>query len=249
MQTTPRRRSQSLAQEVSAFLADQIRQGAISPGSKLPTEFEIMSSQGVSRTVVREAISSLQAAGLVETRHGIGTFVLNKPRRLGIQLDASTITTMRDLMALLELRISLETEAAGLAAVRRSEEQLQALREALDALQASLKSGENAIGADFHFHLQIASATGNHYFIDIMTHLGEQVIPRSRLNTAQIEGDDRSIYLDRVQREHEAIYEAIANRDTEAARAAMRYHLTNSRERLRKAHEAAQTLANAKAAV
>lgn len=249
MQTTPRRRSQSLAQEVSAFLADEIRKGALAPGAKLPTEFEIMSSQGVSRTVVREAISSLQAAGLVETRHGIGTFVLNKPRRMGIQLDASTITTMRDLLALLELRISLETEAAGLAAVRRSDAQLQALREALDTLQSSLKSGENAIGADFNFHLQIAGATGNHYFIDIMTHLGEQVIPRSRLNTAQIEDDDRSIYLDRVQREHEAIYEAIANRDTEAARAAMRYHLTNSRERLRKAHEAAQTLAASKAVV
>jgi DNA-binding FadR family transcriptional regulator len=247
MQTTPRRRTQSLAQEVSAFLADQIRKGELPPGSKLPTEFEIMSAQGVSRTVVREALSSLQAAGLVETRHGIGTFVLTKPKRLGIQLDAGTITTMRDLLALLELRISLETEAAGLAAVRRSDEQLRALREALNVLEASLRSGENAIGADFNFHLQIASATGNHYFIDIMSHLGEQVIPRSRLNTPQIEDDDRSIYLDRVQREHEAIYEAIERRDSEAARAAMRYHLTNSRERLRKAHEAAESLAQVKA--
>jgi DNA-binding FadR family transcriptional regulator len=242
-------RAQSLTGRVADYLVAEIGNGALPPGSKLPTEHEIMSSQGVSRTVVREAISSLQAAGLVETRHGIGTFVLNKPKRLGIQLDASTITTMRDLMALLELRISLETEAAGLTAVRRSDEQLRALREALDALQASLKSGENAIGADFHFHLQIASATGNHYFIDIMTHLGEQVIPRSRLNTAQIEDDERLIYLDRVQHEHETIYEAIANRDTGAARAAMRYHLTNSRERLRKAQEVAQTLAEVNADV
>jgi DNA-binding FadR family transcriptional regulator len=248
MQSTPRRRSQSLAQEVAGFLTEQIRGGTLAPGSKLPTEYEIMSSQGVSRTVVREAISSLQAAGLVETRHGIGTFVLNSPRKSGMQLDPGTITTVRDLLALLELRISLETEAAGLAAVRSSEQQLQQLRQALDVLQASLESGENAIGADFRFHLQIAIATGNHYFIDIMTHLGENVIPRSRLNTAQIADDERSIYLDRVQREHEAIYEAIARRDTEAARAAMRYHLTNSRERLRKASEAADAPAGREAA-
>jgi DNA-binding FadR family transcriptional regulator len=239
-QGPPLRRAKSLAREVAAALTEMIRNGTLQRGAKLPTESALMIAQGVSRTVIREAISSMQAAGLVETRHGIGTFVLETPARAEIPIDLKTISTMRDLLALLELRISLETESAGLAAARRSEEQLQDIRRALDAFWESLQSGEDAIGADFRFHLQIANATGNHYFIEIMSHLGERVIPRSRLNTAEIAHAERAKYLDRVQREHEDIFDAIARRDSEAARAAMRNHLTNSRERLRRAHEVAE---------
>ena len=92
---------------------------------------------------------------------------------------------------------------------------------------------------DFRFHLQIAQATGNPYFADIMSHLGTTIIPRTRI-TAIRNHDRRGEYLSRVNREHEEIYAAIARRDPESARAAMRIHLTNSRERLRIAQEAAK---------
>ena len=78
-QPRARRKHRSLAQELVAELSQQIRDGVIKRGDKLPTESAIMQAQGVSRTVVREAISRLQASGLVETRHGIGTFVLDTP--------------------------------------------------------------------------------------------------------------------------------------------------------------------------
>ncbi|ASU39564.1 GntR family transcriptional regulator [Herbaspirillum sp. meg3] len=244
----PRKKTQSLSQEVVGAISEMISSGAIKPGEKLPTESEIMLTQGVSRTVVREAISRLQAAGLVETRHGIGTFVLEAQKAGNINIDPATITTMKDLLALLELRISLETETAGLAAARRTDEQLLEIRQALDAFHENLKKGNDTVGPDFRFHFQIATATGNRYFIEILSHLGAGVIPRKRLNTAELARDPQASYLDRVQREHEDIYEAIARRDTEAARAAMRNHLTNSRERLRRAQEAAESAADAQKA-
>ncbi|BAN46355.1 FadR/GntR family transcriptional regulator [Metapseudomonas resinovorans] len=238
-QQRPRRKHRSLAQELVSELSQQIQDGVIKRGEKLPTESAIMEAQGVSRTVVREAISRLQAAGLVETRHGIGTFVLDTPSPMGFRIDPATIVTMRDVIAILELRISLEVESAGLAAQRRTPEQLVAIREALDVFM-NAAHGTNAVASDFQFHLQIALATSNRYFTDIMTHLGTSIIPRTRLNSARIAHADQEQYMARLAREHEEIYEAIARQDAEAARAAMRLHLTNSRERLRQAHEEAE---------
>ena len=238
-QPRARRKHRSLAQELVAELSQRIRDGRIKPGDKLPTESAIMEEQGVSRTVVREALSRLQAAGLVETRHGIGTFVLEVPGPGGFRLDPATIVTLREVLALLELRISLEVETAGLAAQRRTEAQLTAMREALDAIKASAANAE-AVASDFQFHLRIAEATGNRYFTDIMSHLGTSIIPRTRVNSASLARADQAQYTARLEREHEQIYEAIARQDPEAARAAMRLHLTNSRERLRQAHAAAE---------
>jgi DNA-binding FadR family transcriptional regulator len=162
----PRRRSVSLAQEVMGDLMGRIRSGQYKPGEKLPTEPEVMAEQGVSRTVVREAISRLQAAGLVETRHGVGTFVLPATSQPPHPLDFSTVVTIRDVLAMLELRISLETEAAGLAAVRRTDEQLQRMRDAVQAFEEGVGRGETSVEADYQFHLQIALATHNKYFDD-----------------------------------------------------------------------------------
>jgi len=107
-------------------------------------------------------------------------------------------------------------------------------------LNESAAHAGDAVASDFQFHLQIALSTGNRYFTDIMTHLGTSIIPRTRLNSARLAQDDQQHYMKRLSREHEEIYEAIARQDSDAARAAMRLHLTNSRERLRHAHEAAE---------
>ncbi len=233
----PPKRHRNLAQAVVADLSEKIRGGTMNPGDKLPTESEIMQIQGVSRTVVREAISHLQAAGLVETRHGIGTFVLEAPTVGHIGIDPDTVITVRDVLAILELRISLETEAAYLAASRRTERQIKDLRLALDAMLARRKESDDTVAADVQFHLLIAQSSGNRYFHDILTHLGTNIIPRSRINSAKLTQDDPVAYLARVNHEHEDIYNAILRQDPEAARAAMRTHLSNSRERLRRAQE------------
>ncbi|RYF35549.1 MAG: FadR family transcriptional regulator [Comamonadaceae bacterium] len=235
----PRAKARGLAHGLVDDLSQKIRDQALRPGDKLPTESAIMLAYGVSRTVVREALSKLQAAGLVETHHGIGTFVLQPRPASMFRLDASDLATSVDVLAVLELRISLETESAGLAAARRTDEHLRAMRQALDDFEHNVSVAGDTVAPDFRFHLQIAQATGNSYFADIMSHLGTTIIPRTRISALRT-ADPRGEYLLRVNREHEEIYAAIARRDPESARAAMRIHLTNSRERLRLAQEAAR---------
>ncbi|WP_309679427.1 FadR/GntR family transcriptional regulator [Polaromonas sp.] len=228
------RRPRSLVGEIVESLAARIRDGQLQPGDKLPTEAEIMTRFDVSRTVVRESLSKLQASGLVETRHGIGTFVLPPQEPGNFRIMAEDFATVADVISVLELRISLETEAAGLAAQRRTPENLTALENALHAFQDSIEHDSDAVPPDFQFHMEVARATGNRHFADLMTYLGTMIIPRTRVNTAHNAPEGRLNYLRRVHGEHESIYNAISNQDAEAARAAMRTHLSNSRERLRR---------------
>lgn len=243
--TTPlARRPRSLAHELVAALGERIRSGQWPAGTKLPTEAAVMAEFSVSRTVVREALSQLQAAGLVQTRHGIGTFVA-EPGETGanFHIGAADLETLHDVIAVLELRIGVETEAAGLAALRRSPQNLLAMREALDAFAGALQQGRDAVAADQRFHQEIAHATQNPHFVQLMVSLGGLIIPRARLGTG---ADERAApgtrrraqglpYLRGVHAEHETIYDAIVRRDAAGASAAMRTHLVNSRERRRRA--------------
>jgi DNA-binding FadR family transcriptional regulator len=224
-----------LATELIQALSEQIRGGALKPGEKLPTESEIMLNHGVSRTVVREAISGLQSAGLVTTRHGIGTFVLESPAPLKFQLDPNHIPTVLDVLAMLEFRISLESEAASLAAARRTDEQLAALRRALDEFQEAQRSGGNTAETDFQFHLRIAEATGNRYFPEVIAHFGMSSIPRTRVTLFK-SPEDQAALINLLSRVHEQFYGAILCGDPKLAAKFMRIHLSNSRDRLRNAH-------------
>ena len=239
MNEVVRRRPRSLAHDVVDTLAGRIRDGSLAPGEKLPTEAAIMEEFGVSRTVVREAISRLQAASLVETRHGVGTFVVGMGDAAAFRISPDQLGTLQDVIAVLELRIAVETESAALAAMRRSEDNLRSLRGALAAFISAVEEGRDAVGPDFQFHLEIAKATQNQHFVDLMATLGGMMIPRARLEPAVPLTPERQAYLRRVNAEHENIVEAIGRQDPEAARAAMRTHLANSRERRRKLAEAA----------
>jgi DNA-binding FadR family transcriptional regulator len=237
--TTSRpRRARSLVGEIVDSLVASIRDGQLQPGEKLPTEADIMARFDVSRTVVREALSKLQASGQVETRHGIGTFVLAATEAGNFRISAGDFATVADVISVLELRISLETEAAGLAAQRRTDDNLGAMEKALQAFHDSIHTDSDAVPPDFQFHMEVARATGNRHFADLMNYLGTMLIPRTRVNTAVSAPEGRLSYLLRINAEHESIYNAIRNRDTEAARAAMRTHLSNSRERLRRGQNA-----------
>ena len=230
-----RQKSRSIAHDLVDALGDRIRDGRLNAGDKLPAEAAIMKEFGVSRTVVREAISRLQTSGLVTTRHGIGTFVLGLGDAAPFRIAPEQLATLRDVIAVLELRIGIETEAAALAAMRRTEHNLADLRQALDAVSAAVEAGLDAVGPDFQFHLGIARATQNLHFVDLMGSLGASIIPRARLQSDTPMTDERRDYLRRVNAEHESILSAIATQDSEAARAAMRTHLANSKERRRRA--------------
>lgn len=236
------RRPRGLVPEIVSALEADIRDGRLQIGDKLPTESELVNRFDVSRTVVREAISRLQASGLVETRHGIGTFVREQQTPTPtFRIAPEDFATAADVVSLLELRISLESEAASLAAQRRDDASLAAMAAALAAFDAAIRAESDAVPSDFQFHMEVARATGNRHFADLMTYLGTMIIPRTRLKTASDAPEGRLAYLQRVHHEHESIFFAIRDRDAEAARAAMRTHLNNSRERLRRA-QAADTL-------
>src|ERR1700693_5855109 len=234
-----KRGSGNLTQQVVDHLTHMINSGVIEPGAKLPTESEIVREQGVSRTVVREAISKLQASGIVATRHGIGTFVLDNSNKSDFGIKAGSVTTIRDVLAMLELRIGIEAEAAALAAIRHKEEHLHEMRRALDSFRDHLASGKETVGPDFQFHLGIARASGNDYLWNILNHLGSSVIPRSRIPINERQPLERE-YLVRISNEHEDTYDAIRRRDPESARAAIRNHLGNSRERMRRVYQIAE---------
>ena len=229
------RRLRPLALDLVDDVGARIRDGRLAPGERLPTEAAIMARFGVSRTVVREAISKLQASGLVHTRHGVGTFVVGPAEAAGFRIGPQHLETLRDVIAVLELRIGVETEAAGLAAQRRNAQNLAAMRAALDDFERALDAGDDAVPADFRFHVEIARATQNAHFAGLIGTFGTQIIPRARLQPPGPADADHLAYLRRVNAEHESIYDAIAAGDADAARAAMRTHLSNSRERRRRA--------------
>lgn len=209
-------------------LSQRILLGKIAPGQKLPSENQIVREHGVSRTVVREAISKLQASGLVVTHHGIGTFVLERSDQTGLRLKVETVSVVRDII---ELRIGTETRAVALAAVRRTDEQLAAMRQALDDYQDLLANDDSCVEADKRFHMLIAEATGNPYFLEIMQHgqRGHSAQPY-RIKRAGRQQPCASGLSGQL--EHEALLSAIRRKDPDAARAAMWTHLSNSRERL-----------------
>jgi GntR family transcriptional repressor for pyruvate dehydrogenase complex len=230
-----RRRPRNLALGVVDELADRIRDGRLPPGAKLGTEAALMGEFGVSRTVIREALSRLQASSLVETRHGVGTFVTGHADSAVFRIRSDQLATLRDVVAMLALRIGVETEAAGLAAQRRGAANLDTMRVALAAFTHAVGAGQDAVGPDFRFHLEIARATQNAHFESLVLTFGTAIIPRARLDPSGASADERQAYLRRVNAEHGSILDAIAGKDSEAARAAMRTHLANSRERRRRA--------------
>ncbi|MCW5652869.1 FadR/GntR family transcriptional regulator [Hydrogenophaga sp.] len=229
-----RNKSRTLSTELAHLLADRIRSGEYPPGAKLPKEAAIMDEFRVSRTVVREAISYLQAVNMAETRHGIGTFALRAEEGAPFRVQPEQVGTLRDTIALLELRIGIETEAAAIAASRRTEANLQGMQDALAAFEAAIEAGQDAAATDFQFHREIALATQNNHFAEVMNSLGPGVIPRARLDPDEGHNPNRLAYLRRVHQEHESIFHAIRDQDVDGARAAIRTHLSNSRERLRR---------------
>jgi DNA-binding FadR family transcriptional regulator len=228
----PRR---NLTQTVIADLRARILGETLKPGDKLPTEQQLVEEFGVSRTVIREAIASLRADGLIEARHGVGVFVLEPPKKT-VKLSFLDEDTQRisSVIETLELRAAVEIEAAGLAASRCSPAQAARIRERFDDMSASITRGETAEDADFAFHIAIADATNNRQFTEFLEFLGRRTIPRSQLKGLKADEYATIRNEERLQEEHRAIMQAVCSHDVEQAREAMRTHLKGSLERYRR---------------
>ena len=209
-------------------LVTQIESGQLAPGQRLPTEQAIVAATGVSRTVVREALASLRARGLITTRQGLGAFVADRTAQHSFTIEAGT-HSLADTLQVLELRVGIETEAAGLAAARRTDADIAEIRRRLDAVSAA--KGEAGAGADedFAFHRAILSATHNPYFTRVFDVFGSHLIPRLRVRLQGMRAAELAGYVRQLRREHQAIVQAIEARDSVAARRAAQEHLVRSR--------------------
>jgi GntR family transcriptional regulator, transcriptional repressor for pyruvate dehydrogenase complex len=222
--------SRSLVEEIGQRIAQDIAAGRLMPGTRLPTEQEMMEAMGVSRTVIREAVATLRAEGLIATRQGIGSFVAEQPAQALFRIEPGQDATVADALHIMELRTAVETEAAGLAAERATKAQLRAIHKALGAIDAAIDRGEPAITEDFAFHAVITDATGNPQFRRFLDFLGRFIIPRSSVRVRAL---NMRSYLLTFQQEHRAIVAAIDAGSVEQAQTAMRQHLVNSRQRYR----------------
>lgn len=222
-----------LVTDLTEALRAQISSGTYEPGDRLPSEALLCETHGVSRTVIREAIAALRADGLVEPRQGSGVYVLEGRRNSDLPFQNLDFERVSSVVEVLELRTALESEAAALAAVRRSPGQEEALLDRLNAFLAAQNEGRPTAQTDFELHLEIAAASNNGRFVEFLKLLGPQVIPRLALQPPGSDARSDGKYLSRLAQEHRRIVDAILDGDADAARQAMREHLAGSLARYR----------------
>ena len=223
-QRPPRRREDSTALVIS-FVRDRIVRGAVRPGDRLPPERELAIQLGVSRPTVRAGLRALAAMGVVESRHGSGTYIPDGPPKLGsepLEFLADLHGFTRDEMY--EARRVLEVGVAGLAAERASHEQLAGIADEVASLFASMSDPEAFLLHDIRFHRAVAAGAGNPLLGSLVEMVSELYYERRRETATR--ATDRN--LRDAAEMHRKIYQAIRVRDGAQARALMQQHLVTS---------------------
>ena len=226
-------RKPKLSEPIVSALRHQVVSGDLSPGQKLPTESQLTETFGVSRTVIREAIAKLAADGLVQSRQGAGVFVMEQPTQAFIALGAESGTSISNALNVLEVRMGIEIESAGLAATRRNSAQEAKIQEAFFEFERLLGVGQPTGKTDFAFHRAIAAATNNPFYVEVLDALGTRTIPCDVTSPWGTDSVLTREYQQGLQREHLVILRAISRGDADAARAGMRAHLSASQQRYR----------------
>jgi DNA-binding FadR family transcriptional regulator len=203
--------------------------GEFREGDKLPTEQALTERFEASRPTIREALSRLRADGITSTRQGSGTFVTHRPDP---DLPRFTpLETLSDVQRCFEFRIVVEAGAAELAATMATEPQLAEIVRCCTELDKVIAEQAVGAGEDFDFHLAVARASGNQFFITAIASMQAQVLVSMNLmrNLSLLKSVERQKL---VQAEHEVVLDALRRRDGPGAGAAMRSHLENARNRM-----------------
>lgn len=221
----------NLAEIVVAKLAERIDSGLYAPGEKIPSSAQLCEEFGVSRTVIREALTSLKVAGRVITRQGAGVYVTEKDVK-ALNFEIGRIDDIRSAMQILELRLGVEMQSVALAAQRRTPEALADIARAFDHIEnLDTHDAEVEARADFEFHLAIARATRNPHFPNfleaVMGEINFDLVLKHRQSART------KAYLKKINREHAAILAAITQGDAKAAKQALVAHLEESLTRYR----------------
>lgn len=218
---------------VAEKIREMIQRDKLKPGDRIPTEAELGEMYGVSRTVVREAIISLRSEGHLIARQGIGVFVAesNVSR---FEVDWNAIRTLPKTIMLMELRMAVETEAAGLCALRRTKADAADIRRRMEKVDAEQQDPKlTNVWYDHHFHLAIAKASKNPHIYQMLKIMAPVVMPRIKLG-AIVDDASKDSYYRMIHTEHERIVDAIEKRDDALARDCMRAHISAAIGRMRK---------------
>lgn len=227
-----RPRKVTVVEAIVEQIVRQIQAGKLRPGDRLPSERQLIEMLGVSRSSVREALQGLVVMGLVESRHGQGSFVSQGIGRLlpapdGPALPLSLQRAMR--LHLIEARRTVECPVAELAAARAGEEGLARLRRAFERYRDLI------LASDYHqafagphrdFHIGVAELAQNPFFppvVETLLRAIPQGLRESEFNT--LGADELRAILHREIALHEAILTAVERADPTAARAAMEEHM------------------------
>lgn len=216
----------SLADRVVGLLRRSITDGSLKPGTRLPTGLQMAEQYGVSLMVIREAISSLRADGLIESRQGAGVFVAqpgSQPFRIQPLLNPGP-DAVRNVF---ELRMSVEVSAAGFAAARASRKQIANLRRVHQSMSDEAASGSACIDEALAFHRAIAEATNNELFLEFIIFLARTI----RESIRSTRSNDGKWMMPDVLSEHAEILDAIRAGDVLKAQDAAKMHMTNSLNR------------------
>jgi GntR family transcriptional regulator, transcriptional repressor for pyruvate dehydrogenase complex len=214
--------SHRLSDELADRLLDAIREQGLQPGDRLPSERELGEQFGVSRTVVREAVRNLAGRNVVRTRRGASPTVAAFP--------ASAVTSSMSLYLrgqsrdvsyekVHEVRVAIETEMAAHAARRASHVGVAHLREQHEAIGALIAAGENIAAADLEFHRELARIADNPLFLAVLDSVVDLLFDVRQATLMLPEAPELAHTL------HGTILEAVADRNAEGARLAMRHHL------------------------
>ncbi|WP_395069115.1 FadR/GntR family transcriptional regulator [Paraburkholderia silvatlantica] len=223
----------ALSDTVAQQLLAQIDKGTFARGGKLPTEAVLAQEFGVSRTVIREAISRLKNEGVVEPRQGSGVYVSAHGAIRPLRIDYAEAMEGGSVLQILAVRRAIEAEVAAETAMRRTDADMMAIDAALRKIDEAVAEGRDGVAEDVAFHRAIATVTGNPYFLKTLTFLN-QYLEAGTVVTRRNEAL-RDDFSRQVRDEHAAIAAAIRAGDPMAARNAAQTHMYNAARRLAEA--------------
>lgn len=218
--------SNKVYEQIAEQIEKLILSGELRSGDRLPTERELAEQFQASRTAVREAMKTLAQKGLVDMRPGRGTIVIDGTSKamrhsLGLMMRVGQAGSSTSLV---EVREILEPGIAALAAIRATEEDITAMREAVTVMDTSLDDADTYITADNNFHQALAKGTQNILILALVDSI-VNLLSEQRKQIFSVKGGP-----ERGQIHHKRILEAVLRHDPEAAREAMHAHLRQVRE-------------------
>lgn len=222
-------RRQLLSDQLYGQILDQIVSGRLNEGDRLPAEKEICEMFGVSRPVVRDALSQLRLDGVVHARQGSGTYVQRRP--VDRLKNFTKSADLAGFLRCLEVRMPLEASAVRLAAERRTPAQLAKIEEAHERLKEDVEIGHITKEHDVLFHMAIAEATGNDFFLQVLQPIHASITGFMDVSLNLTRTGSRERIL-QVLTEHTHILEAIQAQEPETANILMMFHLERSRRRV-----------------